>query len=138
MLTDSAVCCPRWSPNGAWVYYQNLSRGLSRMPAAGGPSEVVTQVDLTVGDRFNVWVDVLPGGKGVVYMASGPTGGNARIQAMDMETGEVHDLTPGTFPRYSATGHLLFTTLDGTTLMAAPFDADKLELTAQPLGWPNT
>ena len=48
-LTDSAFCCPSWSPEGDWVYYSNLSRGLSRVPASGGPSEVVTQLDTAAG-----------------------------------------------------------------------------------------
>ena len=37
------------------------------------------------------------------------------------------ELTAGRFPRYSQ-GHLLFTDLDGTTLLAQPFDPENLEL----------
>ena len=70
-LTESAWCCPSWSPEGDWVYYVNVSRGLSRVPASGGPPEVVTRVDTTAGDVINLWVDVLPGGRGVLYMAAG-------------------------------------------------------------------
>ena len=42
--------------------------------------------------------------------------------------GEVKDLTNGGFPRYSPTGHLLFLD-DDATLLAAPFDVERLELT---------
>ena len=45
-----------------------------------------------------------------------------------MESGEVSVLLPGTFPRYSPTGHLLFLDDDGI-LLAAPFDVERLELT---------
>ena len=128
-LTDSALCCPSWSPEGDWVYYVNLSLGLSRVPASGGPSEVVTQVDTTAGDLAHVWVDALPGGRGVLYMAAGPGNTNQRIQALDLESGEVKDLTPGQTPRYSPTGHLLFMDANEGTLLAAPFDAKNLELT---------
>jgi Tol biopolymer transport system component len=127
LATDSVRCCVRWSPDGAWLYFNDRAAlGLSRVPSAGGPIEVVTHVDTAVGDEFNIWVDVLPGGKGAVYQASGPSG--ARVMAVDVETGDVKELTPGLFPRYSA-GYLLFMTLDEPTLMAAPFDVGKLELT---------
>ena len=134
-LTDSANCCPSWSPEGDWVYYLNLlvgtaSGGLSRVPASGGPSEVVTQVDTAAGDAYNWSVDALPGGRVVLYQADGPENTNKRIQALDLETGEIKDLTPGQTPRYSrATGHLLFMDANEGTLLAAPFDAKNLELT---------
>ena len=86
-LTDSAWCCPSWSPEGDWVYYANLSQGLSRVPASGGPSEVVTQVDRAAGDAVHAFADVLPGGSGVLYQAEGASQTNQRIQALDLETG---------------------------------------------------
>ena len=126
-LTDSAWCCPSWSPEGDWVYYVNLSQGLSRVPASGGPSEVVTQVD--AGDVAHGFQDALPGGSGVLYQAEASGQANQRIQALDLETDEVKDLTPGTTPRYIRTGHLLFMDANEGTLLAAPFDAKNLELT---------
>ena len=53
------------------------------------------------------------------------------VQAVDLETGEVKNLTPGRYPRYSSTGHLLFLDEDAT-LLAAPFDVERLELTGVP------
>ena len=55
-------------------------------------------------------------------------GDPAVAEAADLETGEIKDLTPGRFPRYSASGHLLFKDADAATLLAAPFDVEKLEL----------
>ncbi len=121
-----ANCCPTWSPDGAWIYYTDLSLGLSRLPSGGGAPEVVTELDTGAGDVLSGLLDVLPGGRGVVFTVSGP--GGYRLQVVDVETGEVKDLTPGTFPRYSPTGHLLFLDEDGT-LLAAPFDVESLELT---------
>ena len=126
-LTDAARCCVRWSPDGVWVYYHDAARGLSRVPSEGGSPEVVTRVDNTDGDVVNIWVEPLSGGRAAVYAAIGPEG--PRIQAVDLETGEIKDLTRGTYPRYSPTGHLLFVEADGSTLLAAPFDVKRLELT---------
>ena len=97
-----------------------------RRPAEGGPPEVLTEVNTDVGDLSHRFVDVLPGGRNAVYVARGRDG--FRIQAVDVETGEVKDLTPGSNPRYSPTGHLLFID-NNATLLAAPFDVPTLELT---------
>ena len=120
------ICCADWSSDGAWVYYSEPTAGLRRVPAGGGPPEIVTEVDTVAGDQINVLLDALPDGRGVVFTTLGQ--GGFRIQAVDVETGEVKDLTPGTHPRYSATGHLLFID-DAATLLAAPFDVERLELT---------
>ena len=120
------ICCAGWSSDGAWVYYSEPTAGLRRVPAGGGSPEIVTEVDTAGGDQINVLLDVLPDDRGVVFTTLGE--GGFRIQAVDVETGEVKDLTPGTFPRYSPTGHLLFID-DDATLLAAPFDVESLELT---------
>ena len=133
-LTDSASSTgglPRWSPDGAWIYFSDASGGLSRLPSGGGAPEIVTVVDTAAGDSDHVWFDVLPGGS-AVYTVAG-AGKAARIQALDVETGEIRDLTEGRYPRYSNTGHLLFQDATQTTLLVAPFDVERLELTGAPL-----
>ncbi len=120
------VCCTTWSPDGAWVYYADGGIGLRRVPAGGGDPETVVEVNTAAGDLYNYLVDVLPGAKGAVFTVR--ASGVDRIQAVDLETGEVTDLTAGTNPRYSPTGHLLFVDEDAT-LLAAPFDVESLELT---------
>jgi hypothetical protein len=61
-----------------------------------------------------------------------PWGVNARIEALSLRTGErtvvVED---GADARYLATGHLVF--VRQGVLMAAPFDRERLELTAPPV-----
>ena len=116
---------PGWSSDGAWIYYSESNAGLRRVPAGGGSPEIVTEVDTGAGNVFSRYLDVLPDGRGVVFMTRGP--GGDRIQAVDVETGEVKDLAPGTYPRYSPTGHLLF--IDDDVLWAVPFDVESLELT---------
>ena len=126
MLTDSARCCLRWSPDGAWVYYGNRALGVSRVASGGGSPEVVTRIDIEGGDVVHLFTDPLPGGRAALYTTNGV---DERIQVVDLETGEVKDLISGNYPRYSPTGHLLFVEALGSTLLAAPFDLDRLELT---------
>ena len=124
LVEVGGACCPGWSSDGAWVYYSELRAGWRRVPAVGGSPEIVTEV--AAGDVATLYLDVLPGGRGAVFTTLAP--GGFRIQAVDVATSEVKDLTPGTFPRYSPTGHLLFIDAAGT-LFAAPFDVENLELT---------
>jgi Tol biopolymer transport system component len=105
-LTARGGGTPRWSPDGAWIYYSDTSEELSCLPSGGGMAEVITQVDTAAGDALHAYVDVLPGNH-VVYTVFGPDR-DPRIQAVDIETGEIRDLTTGRYPRYSNTEYLLF------------------------------
>ena len=126
LVEGGELCCAGWSSDGFWISYSEPTAGLRRVPAGGGSPEIVTELDAAAGDRISGLLDVLPEGGGVVFTTQGRDG--FRIQAVDVETGGVTDLTPGRYPRYSATGHLLFID-DDRTLLVAPFDAESLELT---------
>ena len=121
---------PVWSPDGVWIYYRDVE-GVKRIPAAGGEEEIITEVNPAFGEGGHMFVNVLPGGRKILYQAGLP---EPSVRALDLETGEVKVLTLGRYPRYSSTGHLLFLD-DAATLLAAPFDVERLELTgaARPL-----
>jgi len=124
---DPGICCPSWSPDGVWLYFADASNGLSRVRASGGPPESVTRLDTTSGVTRHSYPEVLPGGERLVYeatTANGPT-----IQTFELKSGTTKTLTAGQSPRYSSTGHLLFMSVEGVTLLAAPFDVEDLELT---------
>ena len=99
VAAGSARCCPRWSPDGAWLYFNNPENGVSRVPSGGGSVEVVTEVDAEAGDIQHLFIDVLPDGQAALYQTTGALG--PRISAVSIESGEVRELTPGSFPRYS-------------------------------------
>jgi serine/threonine-protein kinase len=127
-LVDSALWVGDWGEDGA-VYYTDLALGISRVPAGGGEPEVITTVDAAAGEVGHGPVNVLPSGRGAVFTIE--RGGGVLtedIAAVQFATGEVTVLARGTLARYAATGHLLWTTADGT-LMAAPFDEHGLSLT---------
>jgi len=89
------------------------------VPATGGVPELVTPDGY---DLYTVLYDVLPGEKGaIVWTIDGV------VRAMDLATGEMALLTPGTNPSYAESGHLVYLA-EGGTLMAAPFDAGAMEL----------
>ena len=125
-LAQGALGGTAWSEDGAWIYFADVYNGLKRVPAAGGPVEVITVVDTAAGEGGHADPRILPNDKGLLFAIGTPDGG--KISVVDLETGEVKSLISGASPRYSPTGHLLFID-DAGTLLAAPFDAKKLEIT---------
>ncbi len=104
-------------------------RGIIRIPVAGGPVERVTVLDSTVGERTHRWPVALPNGRGVLYVAlTRPGLAGYRLAVVDLRTGEQRQLVEAMAGWYAPTGHLVYVTADGT-MVAAPFDLDKLELT---------
>lgn len=120
-LTDGAW--PRWGPDG-YIYVLADNVGV-RIRAAGGSPEPITQ--LVEGEQFSWVSDVLPGGGGALAIAQ-LSSGEYEIRALRFDTGESVRLRAGVFPRYAASGHMMFITSDNT-LMAAPFDPRAMEIT---------
>ena len=114
-----------WGSDDA-LYFENMSGGISRVPAGGGPPEVVSVVDRDGGEFWHRWTDVLPSAKGALFTIGAP--GSFELAAVDFQTGAINRLGPGFSVRYAATGHVVWTTEEGA-LMAAPFDERELELT---------
>jgi serine/threonine-protein kinase len=105
--------------------------GLYRVSAGGGgPVERLTpKADAT---RGYIAPRVLPGGKAVVfYLRKGADWASDRLAVLSLETGEQKILMGGGAPLYASSGHLVFAR--GTTLMAAPFDLERLEVTGDPV-----
>jgi serine/threonine-protein kinase len=59
------------------------------------------------------------------------SGSDRQVAVLRRETGETNILTTGTHARYLSSGHLLFSRDD--TLWIAPFDVQRLALTAEPV-----
>ena len=115
-----------WSPDGVWLYFRDTAGGMSRVLADGsGSEETITRLNTAAGETGHVHMEVLPGGRKIVYHVTGP---ESSIQAVDLDTREIVVVTLGSYPRYSSTGHLLFLD-EAATLLAAPFDMETLELT---------
>jgi Tol biopolymer transport system component len=126
-LAEGGADALAWSFDGAWIYFRNLAGGLSRIPSAGGDAQVLAHPDTARGDRADVYPAGLPGDK-VLFTVASEVGAD-RIQALDVRSGELKDVTAGRYPVYSPNGYLLFQDAVERTLLAAPFDANRLELT---------
>ena len=117
-----------WSGQSTIIFAPGTVSVLQQIPDAGGASRPVTHFDK--GEPTHRWPEFLPDGKSVLF-AGGPSSGNwatAKIAVQSLKSGARRDLMQGgTNPRYALSGHLLYA--QAGTVMAAPFDAQRLQLT---------
>jgi len=119
-----------WGDDDNIVASLNLGRaGLSRISAAvGGTASRVSEVG-RVQDTQR-WPQVLPGSRAVLFTSYqlGRNADDSDIAVLSFQTGQRKTVEHGYFARYLASGHLIF--LRRNTLFAAPFDVDRLTVTA--------
>jgi serine/threonine-protein kinase len=118
------------SSGGQWMiaFAPTAASTLQQVPDAGGTPQALTR--LAKGENSHRWPEFLPGGKAVLFSAAmtSSTWVNPQVAVHSVATGERRNLVQlGTNPRYALSGHLLYA--HGGTLMAAPFDPQRLELT---------
>jgi serine/threonine protein kinase/Tol biopolymer transport system component len=125
-----------WGPDNSIIFVPTLFGGLMRVSAAGGSPEVLTTPDASKGERSHRWPEILPGGKAVVFVIAEAKDigsfSDAQIAVQRLDTHEKKILPiQGTYPRYSPSGHLLFSR-EGR-VFAVPFDPNRLEITGPPI-----
>jgi serine/threonine-protein kinase len=105
---------------------------LSRVPLAGGSSQVVTR--LNAGDFSHRWPQVLPGGRAVLLSASsnGTAWDSGNIEAADLKDGVPRVVQRGGFYGRFFPGGFLVYVCQGT-LFAVKFDPDRLKVTGTPV-----
>ena len=129
-MGGAGVPRPRWGADDTIVFGQR-GAGIMQVSAGGGTPEVLIPLDTT--EEVGHGPQVLPGEKAVLFtLEDGSRWDDAQIVVHSLETGERKVLIEsGKDARYVPTGHLVYV-LDGT-LLAVPFDVDKLEVTGGPI-----
>ena len=103
---------------------------IQRVSASGGPAVAVTAIDASRAEQSHVQPRWLPGGGALLYVANVASGRlDIMVASGDSWKGRVL-VEGGHSPRFAPGGHLLF--VREKTLLAAPFDLQKLELTGEP------
>jgi DNA-binding winged helix-turn-helix (wHTH) protein/Tol biopolymer transport system component len=129
------VLCDATGPGGGtWADDDNIvatlnanKEGVSRIPAAGGAPQPLTDPKSDSGAFMHFWPQVLPGGKGLLFAATSASGqGSLRVLALD--SGKLRTLVENsTYGRFLPSGYVVY--YQRETLFAAPMDADRMELT---------
>jgi Tol biopolymer transport system component len=122
-----------WSPGDVIVFSSPAHTGLSRIDAGGGPVTPATTLDTAAGDDRHWWPYFLPDGRHFLYEAVGSSTSVDDPRAVYVGSLDAVDssrlvLNGGSNAKY-AEGHVLF--MRSGTLMAQPFDVDRMELTGE-------
>jgi serine/threonine-protein kinase len=115
-----------WGSDG-YLYRSMLTNGtevLGRVEArVGAPVVTFTTVDTAAGELTHLHPEVLPDAKAVLFQLA-YRDGRRMIAIADVTSGKHTPLMEGVKARYSPSGHLLYTTIDGK-LWAIGFDAKR-------------
>jgi Tol biopolymer transport system component len=118
--------------NGEGVILVGGRSGLYRVPAAGGELVKMTSIDSKLREIANVLPAFLPGGHQYLYYVESSQASTAGIYAGSLDNKERKRILNATsFGLYAEPGYLLFAR-EGT-LLAQRFDANKLELSGEPV-----
>ena len=131
-LCDSPGCFgASWGVSNR-VAFSGIVDGLSIVSADGGEAETLTSAGPDQEGRTHVLPSWLPNGKAVLFTAQRyDWDSRPKLALLDLGTHEWRILIPDAADaRYIPTGYLVF--LRQGTLMAVPFDLDKLRITGQP------
>jgi Tol biopolymer transport system component len=118
-----------WGPDDLITFSRQGT--LWQVPASGGTAHQLTTLDPAKRELSHAWPAIVGSGRALLF-ASTTTDGTSHIEALsfaDQRRRVVVD--SGSFPLYAPSGHLVYFR-DGV-LFAAPFDADRLEVTGSPV-----
>jgi Tol biopolymer transport system component len=119
-----------WSAGGVIVFALNqTAAGLQRVSASGGAARPATTLDAAKGEVNHRFPSFLPDGRHFVYTASIRSVDQAMVRLGTLDSTEVKPLPGADSNALFAAGHLLY--LKESTLMAQPFDPDRLTTTGE-------
>jgi eukaryotic-like serine/threonine-protein kinase len=119
-----------WNRDGIIVFARGLGDRLYRVSASGGTPTPVTTLDESHKETAHQWPYFLPDGRHFLYLARSAQRENTGIYVGALDSKEQKLLVNAdSSPVYAPPGFLLF--VRERTLMAQPFDADRLQLTGE-------
>jgi len=114
--------------NGTIIFAPEPRGGLELISAAGGTPQILTAPDFKKGETAYRWPQLLPGDNQILFSILGTMQSDVRIVVQSLNTRERRVLVHGAATaRYASPGYLVY--LQNGSLMAAPFDSGRLELT---------
>ncbi|HET9402301.1 MAG TPA: protein kinase, partial [Candidatus Acidoferrales bacterium] len=140
------LCDAPGSRGGAWAEDDNIvfaptssGGGLMQISAAGGTPSELTKLDEKAGETSHRWPQVLSHSSAVIFTSnmSGRNFQDADVAAVSLKTGQRKIVQHGGMfahflPAAAGRGaYLLY--VHENTIFAAPFDAERLEITGTPI-----
>ena len=123
-----------WAADDTIYFMPFNTSGVWKVAASGGTPREVTQLDRSKGEVSHRWPQLLPGGAAVLFTVwTGPGWDEKSLQMQLVKTGERRVLAQGASTgRYVTSGHLVYNRDGVQTLMALPFDAERLQVMGGP------
>ncbi|HEY6508625.1 MAG TPA: protein kinase [Vicinamibacterales bacterium] len=123
-----------WATEDTIYFMPFNTSGVWKVAASGGTPQEVTKLDRSKGEVSHRWPQLLPGGSALLFTVwNGPGWDEKSLQMQDLQTGERRVLAEGASTgRYVTSGHLVYNRDGVQTLMALPFDVERLEVTGGP------
>jgi eukaryotic-like serine/threonine-protein kinase len=118
-----------WLLDGSILFYTARPDVLGRVSDTGGP---VSEIPLGEAIGMARWPELLPGGGYLLYQVrnADPTLRGTYVRSSTKNGSEPRRLIGSDWSVHYGSGHLLY--LEGSTLMAQPFDVASLALTGTP------
>jgi Tol biopolymer transport system component len=129
-----ATTLPRggtWNGNGVIVFAPGVLEGLAQVPAAGGPTGPVTQLDPSQGENSHRYPHFLPDGRRFLFRVRSSRPERTGIYVGSLDSREYRYLIAADSDAIYAAGHLLFAR--GDVLFAQPFDPASAKLRGEPV-----
>jgi eukaryotic-like serine/threonine-protein kinase len=119
-----------WNRDGVILFAPDLRGALYRVSSSGGAVTPVTKVDAALNQSGHYWPRFLPDGQHFIYLARSSKKENSGIYVGSLDSPESKLLVQSDAGAMYALGYLLF--LRDRSLMAQPFDPEKLQLFGEP------
>ena len=124
-----------WNRDGVIIFSGGQSRPLYRTSASGGGATALTSLDKSRQEKTHFWPWFLPDGRHFLYTVVSDKPENSGVYAGALDSSDrkrlLGDLSNAVYVVAPAQGGLLLFVRDDT-LMAQPFDAGALRLSAEP------
>jgi serine/threonine-protein kinase len=121
-----------WGPDGTLYYGRNYKSGLWRIGPGSPEPAMVTAPDSTDSSELaHLAPQMLPGGRHLMFNVFRTPLDSARIEAIDLRSGERRVLIRGGIAPVYANGFLIFARAG--SLMAVRFDPDRLVVDGEPV-----
>src|SRR2546423_4079739 len=125
-----------WNRQGVILFNNGNEAGLSRVNAAGGKPEAVSELDAAHGERMHLFPSFLPDGKHYLFENTGGDDRGIYVGSLDSKDRKLliplgTDVANSTQAVWAPPGFILYA-LNRNTLLAQAFDPDRLELKGEP------
>jgi dipeptidyl aminopeptidase/acylaminoacyl peptidase len=132
-LADAGQQTASWNDEGVILFKASLQGGVARTTATGESPTLVTTLDATRHETNHSWPYFLPDGRHFLFLAlSTRPEHDSVVYAASLDSSELMAIARSdSNVAYVPPGYLVY--MLGNTLVAQPFDADRLRVTGDPV-----